>query len=134
MSLNSEQAARAIAAAVAKAEEIKSPSSIAVLDAGRNLLAYHRMDGAVLASIELSQGKAYTAASLNMDSGDLMQYVQPGAPFYGLESTHQHRIVVFAGGLPIRVGDKLIGAIGVAGGTTDQDILIAKAAIDAALK
>ena len=82
-----EVAQKGIAAGLAKAKELKSPSSIAIVDAGRNLLAFQRMDEALLASIEISQAKAFTARSLNMKTGDVMQYVQPGAALYGMETS-----------------------------------------------
>ncbi|MGC4025198.1 MAG: heme-binding protein [Mesorhizobium sp.] len=132
MSLNDAKISKALQAGVAKAKEIGSPSSIAILDAGRNLVAYQRTDGALLASIEISQGKAYTAISLRMNTADLTPYVQPGAPFYGLEVSHRHPMVVFGGGVVIKSGDTVIGAVGVAGGSLDQDIEVANAVAAAA--
>jgi uncharacterized protein GlcG (DUF336 family) len=121
----------AIAAGVKKANEIGSPSSIAIIDSGRNLIGFLRMDGALLASIEISQAKAYTARSLNMKTGDVTPYVQPGGPFYGMETSHRHPMVVFAGGLPVTKGGAGIGAVGVAGGTLDQDVAVAEAVVAA---
>jgi uncharacterized protein GlcG (DUF336 family) len=121
----------ALAAGVKKANEIGSPSSLAVVDAGRNLLGFIRMDAALLASIEISQGKAYTARSLNMKTGDVTAYVQPGAPFYGMETSHRQAMVVFAGGIPIEIGGTVIGAVGVAGGTLDNDVAVAQTVVDA---
>lgn len=116
----------AIAAGIAKAKELGSPSSIAVLCGGRNLVAFQRMEGALLASIEISQGKAYTAASLRMNSADVTQAVQPGGPFYGMEHTQRQPMVVFGGG--IYVAKKgFTGAVGVAGGTIEQDVTVAEA-------
>lgn len=126
--LTEDLARKAIDAGLAKAREISSASSIAVIDAGRNLLAFQRMDGALLASIEISQAKAYTARSLNMKTGDVTQYVQPGGPFYGMETSHRHPMVVFGGGQPITVSGEVIGAVGVAGGTIDDDEAVAAAA------
>ena len=127
MSMTEAQVAKALQAGIAKAKEIASPSSIAILDEGRNLKAFHRMDGSLLASIEISQGKAYTAVSLNMNTADVTQYVQPGGPFYAMETSHRHPMVVFGGGVAIRSGDRLIGSVGVAGGMIDQDVAIAEA-------
>lgn len=115
-------------AALKKAKELKSPSSIAIVDDGRNLLGFIRMEGALLASIEISQAKAYTARSLNMKTGDVMALVQPGGPLYGMETSHRLPLVVFAGGVPIQSGDKVIGAVGVAGGMPPDDEAIAAAA------
>jgi len=115
-------------AALKKAKELKSPSSIAIVDDGRNLLGFIRMEGALLASIEISQAKAYTSRSLNMKTGDVMPLVQPGAPLYAMENSHRLPLVVFAGGVPIQSGDKVIGAVGVAGGMPPDDEAIASAA------
>jgi uncharacterized protein GlcG (DUF336 family) len=116
-------------AALKKARELKSPSSIAIVDDGRNLLGFIRMDGALLASIEISQAKAFTSRSLNMKTGDVMALVQPGAPLYGMETSHRLPLVVFAGGVPITAKDgQVIGAVGVAGGMPPDDEAIASAA------
>jgi uncharacterized protein GlcG (DUF336 family) len=122
------EAQKVLEAALRKAEEISSPSSIAVLDEGRELLAFARQSGALLASIEISISKAYTARSMNMNTGDIGPMTQPGQPLFGLETTHRHALVTFAGGRPLRVGDEIVGAVGVAGGTVDQDDEIAAAA------
>ncbi len=127
MELDQSATERVIRAAVEKARAINSPSSIAVVDSGRNLLAFVRMDGALLASIEISIGKAYTARSLNMKTSDLAAYTQPGAPLFGLEVTHRQPLVIFGGGAPLSVDGTIIGAIGVAGGTVDQDEEVALA-------
>jgi uncharacterized protein GlcG (DUF336 family) len=120
----------ALDAALAKAEEIGSPSSIAVLDAGRELLAFARMDGALLASAAISQAKAYTARSLDCATRDVDTATQPGGPLYGLQTAHLaagRALVTFGGGVPITVGGQVVGAVGVAGGTPDQDHEIAAA-------
>jgi len=132
--ITADRAQKGIAAAIAKAKEIGSPCSISIVDAGRNLLAFHRMDGALLASIEISQGKAYTSRSLNMKTGDVTQYVQPGGPFYAMETSHRTPMVVFGGGLPVEIGGKVVGAVGVAGGMIDQDVAVAEAALSAITK
>jgi len=115
-------------AALAKASEINSPSSVAVVDEGRELLAFARQDGALLASIEISIGKAYTACSLRAPTREVGTMTQPGQPLYGLEVTHQRPLVTFAGGCPIEVDGEIAGAVGVAGGTTEQDDAVATAA------
>lgn len=127
-SLTLEDAQRAIQAALDKATEIGSPSSVAVVDAGRDLVAFARQDGALLASVEISIGKAYTARSLNMNTGDVGPLTQPGQPLYGLETTHQRRFVTFAGGRPLNKDGGIVGAVGVAGGTVDDDDAVAAAA------
>jgi uncharacterized protein GlcG (DUF336 family) len=125
-----EMAQKALAAALAKAEEIGSPSSIAIVDSGRELVAFGRMDGALLASAEISQAKAYTARSLNTATKDVSGWVQPGGPLYGIETAHMaagRALVTFGGGVPITVGGEVVGGIGVAGGTVDQDHEVAAA-------
>jgi uncharacterized protein GlcG (DUF336 family) len=115
-------------AGLEKARELNSPSSIAIVDEGRNLLGFVRMEGALLASVEISQAKAYTSRSLNMKTGDVMPLVQPGGPLYGMENSHRLPLVVFAGGVPITRGEQVIGAVGVAGGMPPDDEAIASAA------
>lgn len=129
--LTLEQAQGALQAAVRKAEEIGSPSSIAIVDDGRNLVAFARMDGALLASIEISQGKAYTARSMNMNTADIGPLTQPGQPLYGIETSHARPLITFGGGQPLRIGDEVVGAVGVAGGLVDQDEQVAAAAVTA---
>jgi uncharacterized protein GlcG (DUF336 family) len=127
--ISAAQAQAGIAAGMRKAAELGSPSSIAIIDSGRNLIGFQRMDGALLASIEISQGKAYTARSLNMKTGDVTPYVQPGGPFYAMETSHRQPLVVFAGGVPVERGGQTIGAVGVAGGTLDNDVAVAEAVV-----
>lgn len=129
-SLNMKQAQAALDASLSKAIEIGSPSSIAVIDAGRELVAFARMDGAVLASVAISQAKAYTARSLNASTRDVGALAQPGAPLYGLHTAHLavgRSLVTFAGGVLVTVDGEVVGAVGVAGGTPDQDHEIASA-------
>lgn len=122
---------KALEAAEDKAREIGSPSSIAIIDSGRELLGFVRMDGALLASAEISQAKAYTSRSMNAPTSVLGALTQPGAPLYGIETAHLkagRAIVTFGGGVPVTVGGSVIGAVGVAGGSPDQDEAIALAA------
>ncbi len=121
MKLTRQQCDAIVRAAATKAEEIGSPSSIAIMDEGRNLMAFSRMDSALLGSIEIAIGKAYTARSLNSRTSDVARLVQPGEALYGLEVTHRHPLVVFGGGVPLMGGGEVIGSVGVAGGTVEQD-------------
>jgi len=125
--LTYDQAQQVLQAALRKAEEIGSPSSIAVLDGGRELMAFGRQTDALLASTDISISKAYTARSMGMNTGDLMPLVQPGGPFFGLERTQARPFVPFGGGRPLTVGGEIVGAVGVAGGTAEQDDEIAAA-------
>ena len=134
MSISEKLAQKGLVAGLAKAAELKSPSSIAILDSGRNMVAFLRMENALLASIEISKGKAFTAASMKMKTGDIMQYVQPGAALYGMDKAHQPPMIVFGGGEPLMHGDKMIGAVGVAGGMVPDDTAIAEAVAAAIAK
>jgi len=126
-SMNLELAKRIIAAAEGKALEIGVPMVIAVVDAGGNLVALHRQDGALLASIDTAQNKAYTAVALKLPTAQVAPLVQPGQPLYGLEATNGGKMVVFGGGIPLWKEGRLIGAIGVSGGSVEEDIAVAEA-------
>ncbi|MGI8312024.1 GlcG/HbpS family heme-binding protein [Saccharopolyspora hattusasensis] len=125
--LTAELAQKILVAAAAKATEIDSPSSISILDSGREPVAFLRQDGALLASPEISSNKAYTSVSMKMPTGDLNELVQPGGPFFGLQTAQARPFVTFAGGVPILVDGEVVGAIGVAGGTGEQDEEVANA-------
>jgi len=103
-----------------------------VVDRGGHAVAGARMDGAPLGAMVLAVDKAYTAVLWQTPTGEFMQSTQPGGPDWGFTSTSGGRIVVYAGGLPLFAGDGLIGALGVSGGTGEQDEACAKAAIAAA--
>ncbi len=124
-----ETAKRIIHEAEVKARELGVPMVIAVTDEGGNLVALHRMDGSLLVSISLAVDKAYTAVALKMPTAELASLSLPGQPLYGVNTTDKGRLVVFGGGIPIRDGDHILGGIGVSGGTVDEDILVAEAAL-----
>ncbi|MBY8821941.1 GlcG/HbpS family heme-binding protein [Sphingomonas colocasiae] len=120
-----------IAAGEARATEIGVPVNLAVLDAGVNLKAFARMDGALLGSIDIALGKARTAALFGMPTEAIGEFCKPGGTSPGLEQTNGG-LVVFAGGLPIRDAQgTLIGALGISGGAVAQDLDIARAALAA---
>lgn len=129
--LSYDLARRVLDAAVSEAGRIESPSSIAVVDQGRELVAFARNDGALLASIEIALGKAYTSASMQVPTAALAEMSRPGQPLYGLETTHSRPLVAFAGGQPLEIDGAFVGAVGVAGGTVDQDDQVARAAVEA---
>src|ERR687889_53735 len=129
--ITSEQARRIIAAAEQKAQEIGQPMNIAVVDAGRNLKAFSRMEDAWLGSIAISIDKAFTSASFTMSTQDLVDLTQPGQPLFGLNTTNEGRIVIFAGGIPLERDGEVEGAIGVSGGTVEQDQEVAEAGVGA---
>jgi uncharacterized protein GlcG (DUF336 family) len=126
--LTYDQAQSVIQVALRKAEEIGVPSSVAIVDEGRELVAFARQTGALLASIEISIAKAYTACSMQMDTGTLAQMTAPGQPLAGFETSHRRPLVAFAGGRPLWIGDEIAGAVGVAGGLVEQDDQVATAA------
>jgi uncharacterized protein GlcG (DUF336 family) len=128
MQLTIRQAQSVIDAAEAKASEIGVPVVIAVLDAGARLKAFSRMDGAVLASIDIAMKKARTAALFELNSEAVWEYCKPGAPAHGLELTNGGLAPV-AGGIPLKdPAGELIGAVGVSGGAVSQDFEVAQAA------
>ncbi len=130
-SITLEEAQRVIQAALEKAQEIGQPMNVAVVDNGRELKAFSRMEDAWLGSISIAIDKAFTSASFLMPTQDLAPMTQPGEPLYGLETTNGGRIINFAGGIPIMRGDDVAGAVGVSGGTPDQDQEVAEAGLAA---
>ncbi len=120
-------ARRIIAAAEKKAEQIKQPMNIAVADAGGNLVAHVRMDNAWLGSIDISIKKAYTARAFDISTKDLAKNSQSGDQFFGIHVSNDLRVMIFAGGIPLKRDGKVVGAIGVSGGSGDQDHSVAEA-------
>lgn len=126
--LTLDDARHIIDAGIAAAEQIASPSNIAVADAGGNLIAHARMDDAQLGSIEHSIDKAHTAVLFKSATADLAKDSQPGEQFWGMALSGHGRVLVFAGGVPITVDGDVVGAVGVSGGSKEQDSQIAQAA------
>jgi uncharacterized protein GlcG (DUF336 family) len=125
-------AARAIVAAVqAEARQMGVAMSVAVVDAGDQLVAFERMDGADLVGIRLAQDKAYTALVNRMSTGDLPPITQPGTEFFGYHTVNAGRTIIFAGGLPLERDGVLVGAVGVSGGDSGQDQRAAEAGVRA---
>ena len=120
-------ARRVIAAAEKEAASIEQPMNIAVADAGGNLVAHVRMDDAWIGSIDISINKAYTARAFDLPTKDLAKESQPGEQFFGIHATNNSRIVIFAGGIPLKRDGKVVGAIGVSGGVGKQDQAVAEA-------
>lgn len=125
MTLDAAQAA--VGAARQRAEEIGVPMNIAVVDEGNNLTAFARMDGAWLGSIDIAQNKAYTARAFDMSTKDLAPLCQPNQPLFGIHASNQGRLIVFAGGIPLHANGAVAGAIGVSGGSVEQDHDVAAA-------
>jgi uncharacterized protein GlcG (DUF336 family) len=128
-SISHETAYKMVTAAVAKAQELGVPQVVAVLDESGLLKAFCRMDGAPLISIDVAQNKAYTAL-FGMPSQELYNFIKDD-PALLAGVPHIPRIALFGGGLPIREGDRVVGGIGVSGGTVEQDIACAQAGLDA---
>jgi uncharacterized protein GlcG (DUF336 family) len=129
--LTVEAAERILAAAKKKAAQINTKMDIAVVDAGGNLKAFVRMDGAWLGSIDISIRKAHTARWFDMNTGEIGKLSQPGGPLYGIEHSNGG-LITFPGGVPLR-GDRgeIVGAIGVSGSTVENDHAVALAGAEA---
>ena len=122
-----EDAMRIITAARKKAVDVGQPMNIAVADSGGHLVAHVRMDGAWLGSIDISINKAFTARAFDIATKDLATQSQPGAQFYGIHVSNGGRVMIFAGGIPLKRAGKVVGAIGVSGGSGEQDQAVAEA-------
>ncbi len=116
-----------VAAAERRARDIGVPMNIAVVDEGANLVAFARMDGAWLGSIDIALGKAFTARAFDLGTEELAPMSQPGQPLYGITATNHGRVVILPGGLPLQAGGAVVGAIGVSGGAVAQDQQVAEA-------
>ncbi|HEY9235131.1 MULTISPECIES: GlcG/HbpS family heme-binding protein [Phenylobacterium] len=127
MQINSYIAQAIIDGAEVKAREVGLPVIVAVLDAGGHLKAFHRMDGAVLGSIDIALRKAKTAVLFGAESEAVWEYCKPGAPAPGLENTNGG-LAPFGGGIPLKDRDgSILGALGVSGGSVAQDMEVARA-------
>ena len=124
--LSLEQAHTIIHAAMDTSTELGVAMDIAIVDAGGNLKAFFRMDGAWIGSIDISIKKARTARFFDMPTGDIGALSQPGGPLYNIEHSNDG-LITFPGGLPILAGNTVIGAIGVSGSTVENDHTVAKA-------
>ena len=122
-----EDARRVIGAAEQKAKAIGQPMNIAVADEGGNIVAHVRMDSAWIGSIDVSIKKAYTSRAFEIETKELAKYSQSGGEFFGIHASNDGKIMIFAGGIPLKRDGKAIGAIGVSGGSGDQDQLVAEA-------
>lgn len=130
--LSANQAYLIIMAAIEKAAEIDTKMDIAVVDAGGNLKAFLRMDGAWLGSIDIAIKKAKTARYFDMNTGDIGALSQPGGPLYNIEHSNGG-LITFPGGIPIKdAKGNVIGAIGVSGSSVENDHIVAQAGADAA--
>src|ERR671923_1488078 len=124
--VNLKEARNVIAAAERKADEIGQPMNIAVADAGGNIQAHVRMDGAWIGSIDISQKKAYTSRAFDIATKDLATHSQSGGQFFGIHASNNGKIMIFAGGIPLKKDGKVVGAIGVSGGSGGQGQAVAR--------
>jgi len=122
-----EDARRVIAAAEKKSQQIGQPMNIAVADGGGNIVAHVRMDNAWIGSIDISQKKAYTSRAFDITTKDLATHSQSGGQFFGIHASNNGKIMIFAGGIPLKKDGKVVGAVGVSGGSSDQDHAVAEA-------
>jgi uncharacterized protein GlcG (DUF336 family) len=117
-----------IQAGIARAGEIGSPSTIAVVDVGGTMVAQARMDGASLSSVTLAYSKAYTSLACRLATSEITRIAQPGGDFYGIANGLGGRAIIFPGGVPIEVDGQVVGAVGASGGNGAQDEDVARAA------
>ena len=120
-------------AAERKSREMGLQMDIAICDEGGNLLAFHRMLGAKVTSIEVAIGKAFTAAATGLPTAKYAEMAGAGKPAFGINVSNAGRFMIVGGGLPIRVDDELLGGIGASSGTSEQDTEVSQAGIDALL-
>ena len=113
----------------AEATEAKVPVAVCVIDVHGNVVLQHRMGGAPVFSLELSERKAYTSALVGVRTADLLPQVQPGQPLFPLIMVSGGRYSAMGGGAPLTSEGKVVAGVGVSGGTTEQDIAIVEAAL-----
>lgn len=131
MEIDIASARKMIASAEDWASSLGISATIVVLDAGGDLVAMERMDGAWPGGFDLAHGKAQTSRSFRAPSAAFVPLIQPGQPLYSVNSMHSGRYVIIGGGLPIQLGADCVGSVGVSGGTPEQDVEIAEAALSA---
>ena len=129
-----EQARAVLRAGQQKASEIGVPMNIAVVDAGANLVAFERMEGAWIGSIDISMNKAFTSRAFDIETKALGENSQSGDQFFGIHVSNHGRIMIFAGGVPLKRDGEVVGAVGVSGGLGEQDHAVAESAAAAFAK
>jgi uncharacterized protein GlcG (DUF336 family) len=134
LKLTLEDAKKMMDSAINKAIEIGVDMDIAIVDDGGHLMLFTRMDNARITSINISIDKAFTAAAARKATSDYAKAVRNHGPAFGIQTSHQGRFCVVGGGLPLFVDSQIVGGIGCSSGTPDQDIVVAKAGLDACLK
>lgn len=132
MGITLDQAEAAVKAAKQKAQEMGLKMNISVVDAGANLVAFARMDGAWLGSADISMRKAKTARYFDMPTGELGKLSQPGGPLFNIEHANGG-LITFPGGIPVMNGSEVIGGIGVSGSSVENDHMVAQAGVEAVM-
>jgi uncharacterized protein GlcG (DUF336 family) len=120
-------ARKIIQAAEKRAAEIGQPMNIAVVDEGGNLVSHVRMDNAWIGSVDISINKAWTARAFDIATKDLAGHSQSGGQFFGIHASNHGRVMIFAGGIPLKRNGRVVGGIGVSGGSGEQDQTVAEA-------
>ncbi|MDB5297019.1 MAG: hypothetical protein JWO31_3002 [Phycisphaerales bacterium] len=126
-SITLEDARRVIAAAEQKAKDVGQPMNVAVVCAGGHLLAFERMPNAWLGSVDISIKKAWTSRAFDITTEDLGTNSQSGDQFFGIHASNDGKVMIFAGGVPLKRNGEIVGAIGVSGGSGKQDQAVAEA-------
>jgi uncharacterized protein GlcG (DUF336 family) len=116
-----------------KSREIGVPMCSAVTDEAGNLMAFTRMDGAKISSIDIAISKAFTGAAAKKGTHEYNQLAVPGKPTFGIHVTNRSRFSIIGGGLPVIVNGDVVGGIGISGGTAEEDLVVAQGAIDYSL-
>jgi uncharacterized protein GlcG (DUF336 family) len=130
-SLSLEDAKKMLSAGEAQAESLGIPYNIAVVDAGAHLIAFVRQDNALIGSVELAIDKAVTARIFDKSTAELADSAQSGQPLFGIQESNDGQVVIFGGGIPVKLNGRIVGAVGASAGTIEQDLAVANAAIAA---
>ncbi|KAB0265457.1 GlcG/HbpS family heme-binding protein [Microvirga brassicacearum] len=128
--IDAAEAGAVVDAAAARATEMGVPQNIAIVDEAGHLVAFRRMDGAKFISIEIALAKAFTAAGARKATRDIAPVTIPGEPGFGIQNLLGGRFTTLAGGIPLKLGDVVVGAIGVSSGSTQEDHVVAQAGAD----
>ena len=132
MTMNIDTAKKIIKAAIGHAKETEKLCSVAIVDDRGFLVALHRMDRALIPTVDIARDKAWTAATFHMPSADIGKFGDPKTPGFGFNTQNWNdRLTTIPGGLPIKDGDTVIGGIGVSGGTPEEDVAVCTAALAA---
>lgn len=132
MKITLDVAEKIIDAAIKEAQRMGTLCSIAIADENGWLIALHRMDGALIPTVDIARDKAWTAAAFKMPSSEITRFGDPSRPDFGFNTQNWNdRLTTIAGGLPIKNGSEVVGAVGVSGGTPQQDVAVSQGAMAA---